>query len=90
MYINGRELANGFSEINNPDDQEERFRIQLMNKNSGDEEAMDFDEDYIEALKYGMPPTAGIGIGIDRLVMLMTGQKNIRDVILFPQMKPEK
>ena len=89
LFIDGRELANAFSELNNPDEQAERFRAQLHNREHGDEEAMDFDSDYIRALSYGMPPTAGFGMGVDRLVMLLTGQKAIRDVVLFPMMRPE-
>ena len=89
LFIGGREIANGFSELNDPDDQAERFRKQVEQKTAGDEEAMEFDTDYIEALEYGLPPCAGVGIGIDRLVMLLTGAKSIRDVLLFPQMKPK-
>ena len=89
LFIGGKEIANGFSELNDPDDQAERFKQQVEQKSAGDEEAMEFDSDYIEALEYGLPPCAGVGIGIDRLVMLLTGAKSIRDVLLFPQMKPK-
>ena len=89
MYIAGREIANAFSEINDPDDQADRFREQAKQRERGDKEAMYFDEDFIEALQYGMPPTAGEGLGIDRLVMLLTDQPSIRDVLLFPLMRPE-
>ena len=90
LFINGMEVANGFSELNDPKEQYERFIDQMSEREHGDEEAMILDEDYIRALSYGMPPAAGIGIGIDRLVMLLTNKHSIRDVILFPHMRPEK
>lgn len=90
LFINGMEVANGFSELNDPKEQYERFVDQMAERERGDEEAMMLDEDYIRALSYGMPPAAGIGIGIDRLVMLLTNKHSIRDVILFPHMRPER
>jgi lysyl-tRNA synthetase class 2 len=90
FFVAGQEIANGFNELNDPLDQYERFAAQMKNKESGDDEAHEMDEDYIQALGYGLPPTAGEGIGIDRLVMLLTNQHSIRDVILFPAMKPIK
>ncbi len=90
LMVNGKELANAYSELNDPIDQEERFKEQMRLADKGDDEAMIIDQDFLRALQYGMPPTSGIGIGIDRLVMLMTGHSAIQDVLLFPQMRPEK
>ena len=90
LFIAGREIANGFSELNDPEDQAERFRQQVEQAAAGDDEAMSFDHDYIRALEYGMPPTTGIGIGVDRLVMIFTDSPSIRDVLLFPHMRPEQ
>ena len=90
LMVNGKEVANAYSELNDPIDQEERFKEQMRLADKGDDEAMIIDQDFLRALQYGMPPTSGIGIGIDRLTMLMTGNWNIQDVILFPQMRPEK
>jgi lysyl-tRNA synthetase class 2 len=89
LFIGGRELANGFAELNDPEEQAARFQAQAAAKAGGDEEAMFFDADYIRALEYGMPPAAGLGVGIDRLAMLLTNSPSIRDVLLFPQLKPE-
>ena len=88
FFLAGRELANGFSELNDPEDQAARFQAQVARKNAGDDEAMFYDTDYIRALEYGMPPTAGLGIGVDRLVMFLLEQ-NIREVLAFPFVKPE-
>ena len=90
LYIAGMECANGFSELNDPEEQYQRFNDQVQQRERGDEEAMVMDEDYLRALSYGMPPAAGIGIGIDRFVMLLTNRQSIRDVILFPHLRPER
>jgi lysyl-tRNA synthetase class 2 len=87
LFIGGKEIANGFCELNDPDDQAERFREQVKAKDTGDKEAMSYDEDYVIALEHGMPPAVGVGIGVDRLVMMITNQSSIRDVLLFPQLK---
>jgi lysyl-tRNA synthetase class 2 len=90
FFMACREMGNGFSELNDPDDQRERFNEQVSQREAGDEEAQFMDTDYVRALEYGMPPTAGEGVGIDRLVMLMTDQPSIREVILFPLLRPEQ
>jgi lysyl-tRNA synthetase class 2 len=90
LIVNGKELANAYSELNDPIDQRERFEEQLRLSEKGDDEAMYIDQDFLRALEYGMPPTAGMGIGMDRLTMLLTGQTTIQEVLLFPQMRPEK
>ncbi|OYW04709.1 MAG: lysine--tRNA ligase, partial [Acidobacteria bacterium 37-65-4] len=88
LFVAGMELANGFSELNDPDDQRARFIEQVRDKAGGDDEAMPYDEDYCQALEYGLPPTAGEGLGMDRLAMILTGTASIRDVVLFPLLKP--
>ncbi|MAP02124.1 MAG: hypothetical protein CMD01_04825 [Flavobacteriales bacterium] len=90
LMVNGKELANAYTELNDPIDQRERFQEQLKLSEKGDDEAMFIDQDFLRSLEYGMPPTSGMGIGIDRLVMLLTNQSSIQEVLLFPQMKPEK
>ena len=90
LFVNGKEIANAYSELNDPIDQRERFEEQVKLAERGDDEAMAIDEDFLRSLEYGMPPTAGIGIGIDRLTMLMTNQVSIQEVLFFPQMRPEK
>ena len=89
LFIDGKEIANGFSELNDPEDQAQRFQDQVKAKDAGDEEAMFYDADYIRALEYGLPPTGGCGIGIDRLIMILTDSPNIRDVLLFPHLRKE-
>jgi lysyl-tRNA synthetase class 2 len=90
LYVNGKEIANAYSELNDPIDQRERFEEQMRLAERGDDEAMTIDHDFLRALEFGMPPTAGLGIGIDRLTMMMTNQSSIQEVLFFPQMRPEK
>jgi lysyl-tRNA synthetase class 2 len=90
LYINGKEVANAYSELNDPIDQRERFEEQMCLSEKGDDEAMFIDQDFLRALEYGMPPTSGLGIGIDRLTMMLTNQESIQEVLFFPQMRPEK
>jgi lysyl-tRNA synthetase, class II len=90
LFVNGKEIANSYSELNDPIDQRERFEEQMKLGERGDDEAMVIDHDFLRALEYGMPPTAGLGIGIDRLCMLMTNQVSIQEVLFFPQMRPEQ
>jgi len=90
LFVNGGEIANAFSELNDPEEQLERFQAQVAAKDAGDDEAHVIDEDYVRALEYGMPPTGGCGIGVDRLVMLLAGEKSIREVILYPMLRPER
>ena len=90
LFVNGKELANAYSELNDPIDQLDRFNEQVKLKDAGDDEAMYIDMDFVRALEYGMPPTSGLGMGIDRLTMMMTNSSTIQDVLFFPQMRPEK